>query len=289
MSTLAATGPNAEQITYWNEVSAPKWLRFQRALDEQLGPLGELAMATAAIRRGERALDVGCGCGDTTLALARHVGPEGMVTGVDISAPMLDRARQSAREANVANVVFENADAQTHRFEPGVFDLVYSRFGVMFFVDPVRAFANLRTALRSTGRLSFVCWQPLERNPWMAIPLAAAAREVVLPPPPPPGAPGPFSFGDPERVHAILGEAGFGRIALEPHETTLSLGGAGATLDEAVEFLVQMGPTGVALRQAEPSALPRATAAVKTAIAPFHDPAGLRMAATVWIVSGRNR
>jgi len=287
MPTLEATGPNAEQIKYWNDVAGPKWIVFERAVDEQIAPLGEAAMTAAAIRRGERVLDVGCGFGQTTLELARRVGADGFVAAIDISTPMLERAKESARAVGVGNVAFVNADAQTHALAPGTVDVVYSRFGVMFFSDPVRAFANLRGALRSTGRIAFVCWQPLERNPWMAIPLAAAAREVALPPPPPPGAPGPFSFGAEERVRSILAAAGFSNVGVEPHETMLSVGGRGATLAEAVEFLVQMGPTGAALRDADPSALPRVTNAVTEAIAPFHEPGGVRMAAAAWIVTAR--
>jgi SAM-dependent methyltransferase len=288
MRTLEASGPNAEQINYWNSISAPKWIPFQAAFDDQLAPLGEAAIAAAAIRSGERVLDVGCGCGQTTIELAGRVGGGGFVVGIDISAPMLDRAREIAQDARIANVDFENADAQTYAFSPSEFDLVYSRFGIMFFSDPVAAFGNLRRALRGGGRVSFVCWQALERNPWMAIPLAAAAREIALPPPPAPGAPGPFSFGSEERVRAILLQAGFVDVVVEPLESTLAVGGAGATLAEAAEFLVQMGPTGAALREADPSALSRVTRAVKEAIASFHGARGLRMAAAAWIVTAHN-
>src|SRR5881628_2723223 len=161
-------------------------------------------MERARIGAGERVIDIGCGCGDTTIALARRVGPAGLVLGIDVSAPMLARAADAAREAGVAHVRFEHADAQTHRFPAQAFDVLYSRFGVMFFSDPAAAFGNLRTALRPGGRLGFVCWQAVPENPWIAVPLEAAAQHMALPPPPAPGAPGPFSFADPERVRRIL-------------------------------------------------------------------------------------
>jgi SAM-dependent methyltransferase len=281
--TLNAAGPNAEQIRFWNEVNAAKWIRFQRAIDDQIGSLGRLAMDKAAIRVGERVLDVGCGCGDTTLELARRVGPSGFVVGLDVSAPMLGEAERRAREQGASNASFRNSDAQTHAFSDAEFDVTYSRFGVMFFADPARAFANLREALRPGGRLAFVCWQALDRNPWMAVPMAAAAREIPFPSPSDPQAPGPFAFSDLQRVRRILTDAGFANVVVEGHEETLSIGGGGS-VDAAAEFLVQMGPTGSALRQAGPSAESRVRAAVREALAPFSGPGGVEMASATWIV-----
>ena len=285
MKPLTSTGPNAEQITYWNEGAAPKWIAYQRILDAQLRPLGRAVMDRLGVRAGERVLDVGCGCGDTTLELAERVGSTGSVAGVDVSAPMLERADARAREAGIANVRFENADAQTHAFQPASFDLAFSRFGVMFFADPTSAFANVHGALAEGGRLGFVCWQPLERNPWMGLPMAAAARVITFPPRPPADAPGPFSFADPDRVRGILARAGFAAITLEGLDTALTVGDD--DLQRSVEFLVQMGPTGTALRDAGPDAFARVTAAVKDAVAPFHTAEGLRMDAAAWIVSAR--
>ena len=281
--TLTATGPNAEQIRFWNDVQGPKWIRFQRAIDDQIGSLGRLAMDKASIRVGEGALDIGCGCGDTTLELARRVGPSGSVVGLDVSAPMLGEAERRARERGVSNARFWNSDAQTHAFSAAAFDVVYSRFGVMFFADPVRAFANLREALRPGGRFAFVCWQALEHNPWMAVPMAAAAREIPFPPPSEPHAPGPFAFSDPDRVRRILTDAGFASIAIDGHRQVLPIGGRGG-VDAAAELLVQMGPTGSAVRQAGPSAESRVQAAVKAALTPFSGPEGVEMASATWMV-----
>ena len=282
--TLDPTGPNAEQGRYWNETAAPKWLEYQAVLDTQLEALGRATMERARLVAGERVIDVGCGCGATSRALAARVGPTGSVHGVDISAPLLGRATGLAREAGLANVRFTNADAQTHRFEPGSADVGFSRFGVMFFADPPAAFRNLRCALRSGGRVAFVCWQPLAENPWLLVPLGAAAQHMQLPPPPAPGAPGPFAFGDPDRVRGILGQAGFQQIALEPVRDTLTVGGG--RLDDAVHFLLEgVGPTSAALREADPAVRPKVYAAVREAMGPFVTPEGVRMPAAAWIVT----
>src|SRR5437867_231062 len=285
---MAAPEANAEQIRYWNESAGPKWVSFQKAIDAQIGPLGERAMDRGRIAPGERVVDVGCGCGDTTITLGGRVGPAGLVLGIDVSTPMLQRAAEAARVAGAANVRFENADAQTHRLPPGTFDVVYSRFGVMFFTDPVAAFANLRAALRPGGRLAFVCWQALPENPWLFVPLRAAAQHLALPPPPAPDAPGPFALADPERVRGILACAGFDRIVLEEVRTTLTLGGGG-TVDQAVRFLTEgVGPVSGVLREADPAVRPAVAAAVRAAITPFHVPEGVRMDSAAWIVTARS-
>lgn len=286
MADLEAVGPNAEQIRYWNESAGPRWVAHQKLLDAQLAHLGELTMQRAAVAPGGRIVDVGCGCGTTSLELARRAGEGGAVLGVDVSAPMLEVARRRAAEAGVANVRFANADAQTHVFSEGDAGLVFSRFGVMFFADPRAAFANLRRALAPAGRLAFVCWQALKKNPWMAVPLAAAAQHVALPPPPAPDAPGPFSLADPARVEGILAGAGFAQIVLESIEGELTLGGT-TDLDEAAAFLIQLGPTSALLRDADDTTRARVTAAIRDAIAPYHGAAGVRMGSAFWVVTAR--
>ena len=279
-------GPNAEQIVYWNETAGPKWVALQDVLDQQIRPLGRAAMERVGIAPGDRVLDVGCGTGETTVELARRVGPGGAVTGIDLSEPMLANARQ--RADGIGNVTFRAADAQTARFEAGQFDVCFSRFGVMFFVDPVAAFTNLRSALRPGGRLGFVCWQALPKNPWMQVPLAAAARHITLPPPPEPGTPGPFSLADANRVRGILERAGFTDLSFEDHRATLTIGG-GRGLDEVVDILLTgVGPTSAALRQADPAVRATVAASVREALAPYHAPgAGVRMDGTCWLVTGR--
>lgn len=283
--SIIVEGPNAEQIRYWNEISGPKWVALNEFLDAQIHPLGAHAIDRARLAPGETVLDVGCGCGATSLELARRVGAGGSVTGLDISAPMLQRARERAHEAGLAQVTFENADAQTHPFAPA-FDLIFSRFGVMFFAQPAEAFANLRRALRPGGRLSFVCWQALPENPWMFVPFLAAAPHLSLPPPPAPDAPGPFAFADPERVRSILADAGFVSIALEDLHTTLTIG-AGESLDRIVDAMLQLGPTGSALRQSAPEIWPRVQTAVREALQAHYTEEGLQMSAAAWVVTAR--
>jgi SAM-dependent methyltransferase len=273
---------NPEQHEYWNQTAGPKWTQLGDVIDQQIAPLGSDAMDRIGVRSDQRVLDVGCGCGQTTLELARRVGPKGAVLGADISQPMLESARARAKEADVINARFEQADAQVHAFEAEAYDLAFSRFGVMFFADPVAAFANLLRALRPGARLGFVCWQAMAHNDWMLRPMAAVAALLALQPPADPHAPGPFAFADAERVSRILGDAGFGSVAVEGMERELLVGG-GASLDDTVSFLLQMGPAGAALREADDDVRAKAAAAVREAIAPFHGEDGVRMPAAAWL------
>jgi SAM-dependent methyltransferase len=285
MAQLAADGPNAEQIEYWNEVSGDRWVEMGDVIDAQISPLGEAAMDRAGIETGERVLDIGCGCGQTTLELAARVGESGSVLGLDISGPMLVRARDRATEANVTNARFQQADAQTHRFDASDMDLVFSRFGVMFFASPIEAFTNLFSALRPGGRLTFVCWKRLDQNPWMHLPMIAAAKHLPpVGPPPEPDAPGPFSFADQERVKGILSDSGFQNIQHESLERDLLVGG-GRSLDETVEFLAQLGPAGAMLRDASADLKTRVLNEIHDTIKPFNDKGGVRMPSATWIVS----
>ena len=279
---MQATGPNAEQIKYWNEQAGPKWIAENARLDAMLAPLGLAALERARPSAAERVLDVGCGVGQTSLQLAARVGPTGSVLGVDISAPMLARARERASAEKLANVRFETADAQTFAFTPESVDLVFSRFGVMFFADPEAAFANLARALAPGGRLAFVCWQALAQNPWMRDALVALAKHVQLAAPAPPDAPGPFAFADAARVRGILERAGFRGVAHQPLVGEISLG---RTIDEALDFVTEIGPAGSALREASEPQRAAASAAIRETLAAHATPAGVRMSYAAWIVT----
>lgn len=285
MERLAPAGPNAEQITYWNEKGGPKWVTLQETLDRQLARFGHIVMDQLAIGAGERVLDVGCGCGETSLELGRRVGPKGTVLGVDISSVMLDRARDRARRDGLANVELAVADAQTHPFAAGRFDAIFSRFGVMFFSDPRAAFTNLAAALRPGGRLGFHCWKGLADNPWMTVPLFAALRHVPAPTPSPPDAPGPFAFADADRVRGILEAAGFSEIDFETRNEMMSVGTG--DVDEAADFALQMGPASIAIREATPETIAKVRASVRDALADHRTPTGVRLATATWVVTAR--
>jgi SAM-dependent methyltransferase len=200
---------------------------------------------------------------------------------------MLELARERAAKAKTGRVEFMLADAQTAALERNAFDLLFSRFGVMFFADPAAAFTNLRRALVSGGRIAFVCWQPLAKNPWMLVPLGAAAQHISLPPPPPPGAPGPFAFGDADRVARILGQAGFDDVALDAHETTIRVGRG--DLDSATSFLLEgVGPTSAILRDATGEVRAAVADSVRTALRPFFGADGVQLPAATWIATAKN-
>ena len=278
--------PNAQQIEYWHEVSGPKWVSLSDTINSQIEPIGREAILRAKISPGEQVLDVGCGCGQTSLELAARVGRAGRVLGIDISGPMLDDARARASREGEPQLDFVRADAQVHGFAEGEFNVAFSRFGVMFFDDPVSAFRNLHSALRPDGRLCFVCWQPIQRNPWMLVPAQAAAQHVTLPAPADPNGPGPFAFGDPDRVRDILGQAGFSSVDCEDFAGDLRVG-AGRSLDDTIEFLQQMGPAGAALRDASEELRAKASDAMRTALEPSYDGDALVMGFAAWIVTAR--
>ena len=278
-------GPNAQQRTYWNEVAGPKWVQLDALINDQIEGLGLEGMQRAQPAAGEAVLDIGCGCGRTSLELARSVGPEGRVLGADVSRPMLELARSRAGDS--PQLSFEEADAQTHAFEAGAFDLLFSRFGVMFFGDPGAAFRNLRASLRPGGRMVFVCWQEIGKNPWMAIPGAAAMQHLEPGAPPDPTAPGPFAFADATRVKGLLEAAGFEGVRHESHESRVAVG-RGLGGEQILDFLVQMGPAGAAMREATPELQQRIRDSVAEAVQPLIGDDGMVAEAATWIVHAQS-
>ncbi|WP_421930952.1 class I SAM-dependent methyltransferase [Phenylobacterium sp.] len=277
--------PNADQATYWNAGAGDTWASLQDRLDHQLEPLGLRAMAALAPKPGERVLDIGCGAGQTSLALAAVVAPGGSVLGVDISHPLLEVARR--RGEGLAGLAFQEADAQTAAFEAASFDAAFSRFGVMFFSDPPAAFANIRRALKPGGRLAFVCWRRPDENPFMSLPMAAAMAHLpapaVPPPAPDPHAPGPFAFADPERVRGILAAAGFTDVDLAPHDQKIGSG----DLDQTLTVSLKVGPLGAMLRE-HPDRRDAVVAAVREALAAHDGPQGVKLPSATWIVTARS-
>jgi SAM-dependent methyltransferase len=282
MHRLEATGVNAPQIEYWNGPAGDKWARLADAQDHMLGALGSTAMNVCDIHPGHSVLDVGCGSGTTTIEIARRVGKTGHVLGIDISTPMLDVGRARRNALDIDNVTFENKDVSTYPFEADTFNRVFSRFGVMFFADPINAFSNIRSGLQAGGRIAFVCWQAKDKNPWIEIPMKVVLQHVPAPPPADPEAPGPMAFADPERVRHILSGAGFAEIKIEPFETLIPFE---ADVSGSVQRMVQIGPASRLLSSASEDVIVRVKSDLSDAIARFQTDNGVMIDGATWIVS----
>jgi SAM-dependent methyltransferase len=271
------------QAEYWNAEAGRGWVEAQEQLDAQLAPCGALAIAAAALQPGEAVLDIGCGCGGTTADLAQEVGERGRVVGIDISAPMLARARE---RLTVPNVELLLADAATAPLPPGGFDALFSRFGVMFFDDPVGAFAHLRGALAPAGRVALVVWRPLEVNPWVTVPDQAIAGLVEPVPLGGQGEPGPFSLADGDRLRRLLFDAGYTDVDLAAEDLELLIGG-GMHATEAAAFSIDHGPLRRALASAPDRVRAVAAERITAALVPYDTEAGVRLGAAMWVVTAR--
>lgn len=276
---------NSKQSASWNGTSGQRWTARQAFMDGLLAPVSAELFAAVDLAPGMRVLDIGCGSGGTSLALAERVGPTGEVLGADISEPMVGLAR--ARTPAGVPARFVVADATVYDFPPGAADLLFSRFGVMFFAEPVRAFANMRKGLRPGARVTFACWCAFADNPWFTTPIAAA--RPLLPPQPPvdPDAPGPHAFARPERIAEVLGGAGFADIA--PRRVDLMLDVAvGGGLDAAVESALAIGPLARALEGLDAAIQSAAADRTRAALAPHVRGETVPMPAAIWIVTARN-
>jgi ubiquinone/menaquinone biosynthesis C-methylase UbiE len=275
---------NADQIAYWNGPGGQHWADRQQTQDVVQAPVSEVLIDRARVRAGERIVDVGCGCGATAITLAHQVGPAGHVLGIDISAPMLARARQVAPAG--LPVEFVLADATVHPFEPAGFDLLVSRFGVMFFAEPARSFANLHRGLRPSGRLAFACWRDPRENPFFMAPLQAAYKHIPKLPQLGPEDPGPFSFASEARVRRILGEAGFSGVEMEPCNLALDIA-IGRGLDTAVQSALEIGPAARALAEQPADVVAAATHSIRQALAAFQNGQSVALPAAIWIVTAK--
>ncbi len=274
-----------DQSAFWNGPAGQRWAEEQELFDLGIRELAVPALTAADVRPGEAVLDVGCGCGDSSLILADLVGPSGRVVGLDFSAPMLARAKE--RGKGRANLSFVFGDAAVHPLAPSSFDLLFSRFGVMFFPEPEAAFQNLVRALRPGGRVAFVCWRPLEENPWSKVPFDAVVSVAGPSAPTPPDAPGPFALRDPARVKRVLGAAGLVDIVTAPTGAMQTVG-VKPTLEAAVDFAVKLGPSSRALREiSDPALHARAVEAMRAALAAHLTPEGVRLASACWTVTAR--
>ncbi|HJZ32750.1 MAG TPA: class I SAM-dependent methyltransferase [Hyphomicrobiaceae bacterium] len=277
---------NADQAAYWNGAAGRRWVARQETLDRVLAPIQEVLLDRAGVGAGERVIDVGCGCGTSTIALARLTGPNGRLTGVDISAAMLARARERTPVELAVDYVL--ADATLYAFEAGRADLLFSRFGVMFFAEPTQSFRNLYGALRPGGRLAFGSWREPRHNPWMLLPLHEAYRHVPKLPELGPEDPGPFSFAREDRVRRILNEAGFTSIAFEAVDLTLDLA-VGRGLDAAVTSALEIGPVSRAVEGQPAEVVAQVESSIRTALAARQQGETVPLGASVWIVTAACR
>ena len=270
---------NIQQVEYWNGPTGERWAALQEKIDLHLGAITEELIRFATPQCSERALDVGCGCGTTTLLLAMRTAPEGSAAGIDISVPMLSVARARAMAQN-ADIVFTEGDASTYEFQP-VFDLVFSRFGIMFFADPVAAFANLRNALAPGGRMAFACWRAFEQNRWAFDAMQAALG--LLPPQEPadPLAPGPFAFADEGRIRRVLDGAGFTNVVVEKFDGSVNMG---ATVEEAATQALNLGPLARAATGLDEVVRQKIRRTVEGAYRQYAAPSGILPPAACWFV-----
>lgn len=280
---------NADQVGDWNGQSGKRWVVNQDRLDSMAAVFGQAAIEATAPAKGEHVLDIGCGAGASSLALAARVGEGGQVLGVDISEPLISQARALAPQG--APVRFQVADASSARLPVGEFDILFSRFGVMFFDDPTGAFTHMRRALRPGGRVAFVCWRSAAENDWMHLPMGALKGLVPLGGLPGPEAPGPFSFGDKKRVEGILTAAGYTDIAITLFDASVPFGEGetrDAAIDDAVKMTLELGPLSRALADQPDDIRARASAAVRSAFSGHHGERSVMLNGAAWIVMARN-
>jgi ubiquinone/menaquinone biosynthesis C-methylase UbiE len=276
---------NTDQATYWNGPAGRHWSERQQIQDLILAPVSRILIERAGIVPDTRIIDVGCGCGATTIEVGKQLGPAGHVLGLDISAPMLTRARELAPKD--APIEFVLADATVHKFEPTSFDLLISRFGVMFFADPVASFSNLRTALKRGGRVVFACWREPRENPWLMVPLKAAYKHVPKLPQMAPHDPGPFAFAEEDWVRHILTSAGFSQVGMEAHDLQLDIA-VGRGLEAAVEGALEIGPASRAIEGQPEHLRQTAIASIREALQPLVTDGKVPLGGSIWIVSATN-
>jgi len=272
--------PNTQQAALWNDVSGKAWVEMQPILDGVLAPFERLVVDAGYPGEGGKVLDIGCGAGATTLAMARRVGNDGRCLGLDISRPLVALATERARLEEVANTSFEVGDAQAYAFESGCFDTVISRFGVMFFDDPVAAFMNIRQAARRGGKLAFVAWRSPVENDFMTTAARAAAPFLPPAPVPDPEAPGQFAFADGARVKRILEASGWSSIKIEQADVPCQIAEG-----DLMRYATRLGPVGAALRQVDQVTAEKITTVLPAAFAPFMEDGKARFNAACWLAT----
>ena len=275
---------NKNQRDFWSGKGGDIWVERQNAMDTMLSPLGEAALNKLNLNEGENVLDIGCGCGHTTLNIAKRISSDGQVTGLDISEPMLKRAKESANEMSISNASFNCVDVQTDDMGEEVYSAAFSRFGVMFFEDPVAAFCNINKSLITGASLSFVCWQSPALNPWQSLFIEAVKKYVDLPSPPP-RSPSPFAFMESEYVSSILEESNFQNIMIEGHEAEVNMF-SGRSLSDSVKDYISINPvvSGMLKDSTEQEKTEIINSAIE-AFSPYYSAKGLMFPSATWLVT----
>jgi len=277
---------NKNQKDFWSGKGGDIWVERQNAMDTMLSPLGEAALNKLNFNEEENVLDIGCGCGHTTLNIAKRIGPSGNVTGLDISEPMLKRAKESAVEMSITNTSFKCVDVQTEDLGDQIYSAAFSRFGVMFFEDSIAAFKNINKSLISGGYLSFVCWQSPAVNPWQSLFIQEVKKFLDLPSPPP-RSPGPFAFMESEYVSSILEESKFQDITIEGHEAEVNMF-SGRSLSDSVKDYISINPVVTQmLKESSENQIAEIVNSGKEAFSPYYSEKGLIFPSATWLVTAR--
>jgi len=272
--------PNVQQAALWNEASGKTWVELQPVLDRTLAPFERLIVDTGYPGEGGNVLDIGCGAGATTLAMARRVGDDGECVGLDISQPLVALAGERAQAEGAANARFIAGDAQTYAFDPARFDAIISRFGVMFFDDPTAAFANIRRAARDGAKLVFIAWRGPDENDFMTTAARVAAPFLPPAPAPDPHAPGPFAFADGARVTRLLEAGGWSSTQVEKADVPCQV-----SESNLMAYVTRLGPVGAMLREADEATAQKIKQALPSAFARFVSDGAARFNAACWLVT----
>ena len=275
---------NKEQKNFWSGQGGDIWVQRQNSMDTMLNPLGEIALNKLELNDNENVLDIGCGCGSSTLSIAKLIKPNGKVTGLDISEPMLQRARESAQELSLENISFRCLDVQTEDIGENIFTAAFSRFGVMFFEDSLAAFKNINTSLTAGASLSFVCWQSPANNPWQSLFVQEVKKFIDLPSPPP-RSPGPFAFMEAEYVNSILQDSNFENIEIVGYEADVNMF-SGRSLPDAVKDYTSINPVVSKMLKDSPKKLTeKILNSVINAFMPYFSEKGLIFPSSTWLIS----
>ena len=279
---------NKDQKDFWSGKGGDIWVKRQQAMDTMLNPLGEAALKKLELNEDSNVLDIGCGCGNTTLNIAEKIKPSGRVTGLDISKPMLQRAIESAQNRSLENTSFQCLDVQTEDFGVNTFNAAFSRFGVMFFEDPVAAFRNINESLLPRSPLSFICWQSPIQNPWQSLFVQEVKKFIDLPSPPP-RSPGPFAFMESDYVNSILENSNFENVEIVGYEAKVNMF-SGRSLSDAVQDYTSINPVVTEmLKDSTVELKERILNSVIEVFSPYFSEKGLIFSSATWIVTANKK